>query len=58
MTSHSYDPAKEVLTYVTPTLDQGYYVLISTFNDIKDVTVTHSTLEYTCPFDKSFTDIH
>ena len=55
--SNSYDPITDILTYVTPTLAQGYYVLISTFNDVKNVTVTHSPLGYTCPFDSSFNDI-
>ena len=56
--STSYDATTDIHTYVTPTLSQGFYVVISTFNDINNVTLSHSTLGYTCPYDASFTDIH
>ena len=56
--SDSYDNTTKVLSYVTPTLSQGFYVVISTFNDVGNVTLTHSSFGYTCPYDSSFTDIH
>ena len=33
-------------------------MVISTFNDVNNVTLTHSTDGFTCPYDGNFTDIH
>lgn len=56
--SETYDNVSDTLTYVTPTLAKGFYVVISTFNDINNVTISHSTRGYTCPYSSTFTDIH
>ena len=55
--STAYDATNDIFTYTTPTLAQGFYALIATYDDLQNVTLEYSTLPFACPFDPAFTDV-